>query len=147
MEMQSTCYLSIGILRLAVETRGKRSRLGRSRGFRLGAVTAFLHVSQSSSWCLTLSFSLSLAFTHTFPFPVPRAPVGLSDRVVDFSLMSWPQMLETSAWSSQTVCLQCLYCSFLYLHTGANGNNLFCLIFVFWVMYYLFSLCISHQFG
>lgn len=95
-EMQPTCQSARGILGLVVETRGKRSRLGGSRGFRLGAVAAFLHVSLSSSAGVSLCPSPFSHFSpHPSPFPVPQAPMGLSDRIVDVSLMSWPQMLHS----------------------------------------------------
>lgn len=95
-EMQPTCQSARGILRLVVETRGKRSRLGGSGVFRLGAVAAFLHVSLSSSADVSLRPLLPLSLSpHPFPFPVPQAPMGLSDSIVDVSLMSCPQMLRT----------------------------------------------------
>ncbi|XP_042347751.1 SPRY domain-containing protein 3 isoform X2 [Plectropomus leopardus] len=59
-EIQPTCQSARGILGLVVETRGKRSRLGGSRGFRLGGLAAFLHVSLSSSADVSLCPPLSL---------------------------------------------------------------------------------------
>lgn len=69
---------------------GGGGRLSGWRGFRLGGVAAFLNVS--------LSFSANvsaLSHLHLHPFPVPQDPMGLSDRIVEVSLMSCPQKLHS----------------------------------------------------
>ena len=72
-------------------------------------------------WCLTPSSppspspSLSHFPPHSFPFPVPQAPMGLSDSIVDVSLMSCPQMLRSVCLPGPTEAagLRCVRYSFL----------------------------------
>lgn len=146
-EIQPTCQSARGILGLVVETRGKRSRLGGSRGFRLGGLAAFLHVSLSSSADVSLcpSFSLSV-----FRFP----PIHLHFL---FLKPQWGCQTGSLMFPSCPVlkcCTLCLFgpatlsvCSVPITHfctqvlTVIISSGVFCL----WVMYCLFSVCISHQ--
>lgn len=84
--------------------------------------------------CLTLS-------PHPSPFPVPQVPMGLSGRIVDVSLMSWPKMLHRPVPSSLalSLSLQRPHCSFL-ISTQVLIVIISSALICFWVMYCLFSL-------
>lgn len=139
--MQPTCQSARGILRLVVETRGKRSRLGGSRVFGLGAVAAFLHVSMSSSADVSLCPSLSHFPPIHLHFLFLKPQWGCQTGSLMFP---WCPVLKLCT----LVCLArpsssvCPYYSFLFptqVLIAIISSALFC----FWVMYCLFSLCIS----